>query len=319
MIFIVTFRIYLNIMTFKIKKEYMAKTIYQGFDDFHDDLKYSKTEDEATRSHRESIRQCLENNFNLKRFVKIGSFGNGTNISGYSDTDYLAEIPTIHLKQYSNYSLTKVKNVLEARFPNTNVKIDNPAIVCPFGTFKSETTEVVIADLLYEKFSYNGYNYPVYDISDGSDGWMKICPDVHNDYVRAIDNNNQEIKHHKVKPLIRFIKAWKYYNNVPISSFYLEMFVAKYCEKEEYIDYKQDIYRILNSLTNNELSDINDPTGFSTRIKACKTSNFKNDALSKLNTASIRAKKAQDYALNNDIVEAFEWFNKLYNNKFPKY
>jgi hypothetical protein len=51
-------------------------------------------ETSATVSHRASIKACLENNFGLKRFTRIGSFGNGTNVSGYSDVDYLACLPT---------------------------------------------------------------------------------------------------------------------------------------------------------------------------------------------------------------------------------
>ena len=56
----------------------------------------------------------------------------------------------------------------------------------------------------------------------------------------------------KVKPLIRFIKAWKYYRDVPISSFYLEMRVAKYAEEEETIVYDIDIKRVLVLLRDNK-------------------------------------------------------------------
>ena len=35
------------------------------------------------------------------------------------------------------------------------------------------------------------------------------------------------------KKLARLPKAWKYFNNVPMSSFYLEMRAAKYMAKED--------------------------------------------------------------------------------------
>jgi len=44
-----------------------------------------------------------------------------------------------------------------------------------------------------------------------------------------------------MKPLIRFVKAWKYYNNVPVSSYFLEMKVAKYASNEETILYLIDL------------------------------------------------------------------------------
>jgi tRNA nucleotidyltransferase (CCA-adding enzyme) len=103
----------------------------------------STTESQAAKNHRASIESCLKNNFGLKRFVRIGSFGNGTSISGHSDVDYLASLPTNQLTNISTSSLTKVRNALDTRFPNTGVRVNCPAVVVPFGIAKSEATEVV--------------------------------------------------------------------------------------------------------------------------------------------------------------------------------
>lgn len=75
---------------------------------------------------------------------------------------------------------------------------------------------------------------------------MDASPDAHNDYVRSIDNDLWS----KVKPLIRFIKAWKYFQNVPISSFYLELRVAKYASDESSILYSIDVKRVFALLNN---------------------------------------------------------------------
>ena len=87
-------------------------------------------------------------------------------------------------------------------------------MVCPFGSLSAETTEIVPADF-YKLVDGNN----IYEIPDGSGGWMKAGPKAHNQYVADV---NKKLKY-KVKPLIRFLKAWKYYCNVPISSFYLEI------------------------------------------------------------------------------------------------
>ena len=199
----------------------MARSIEQGFTDFLSNIKATVAETSATVSHRASIQSCLENNFGLKRFTRIGSFGNGTNVSGYSDVDYLACLPTASLKQSSDSSLRVVRDALAARFPNTGVVVRCPTVVCPFGVYKSQHTEIVVADYLKEVSDYK-----VYEIADGSNGWMQICPDAHNAYVDAVDEKHSG----RVKPLIRFIKAWKCYRDVPIKSFYLEMRVAKYAD-----------------------------------------------------------------------------------------
>lgn len=288
----------------------MPRNINSGFSDFHDNIKTSAVETASAKSHRSSIEACLKSNFGLNRFTRIGSFGNGTNISGYSDVDYLACIPTASLTRTSTSSLVKVKNALDARFPNTGVRISTPAVVCPFGTYKSEDTEIVVADYIREDSGFN-----VYEIADGNDDWMSVSPDAHNYYVATVDKKHCG----KVKPLIRFIKAWKYFRDVPIKSFYLEMRVAKYADGESSIIYDIDVKKILAMLMDNEIAAMQDPMRVAGYIYPCKTEAFKRDALSKLKTAAIRAEKARNAEANGDTKTAFDWWRLLYNDKFPTY
>ncbi|HDR9038415.1 MULTISPECIES: SMODS domain-containing nucleotidyltransferase [Burkholderia] len=288
----------------------MPRTIEQGFIDFHNKIKTSAVETAAAKSHRASIETCLRNNFGLNRFTRIGSFGNGTNVSGYSDVDYLACLPRSVLTRTSTASLVKVKNVLDVRFPNTGVKVSTPAVVCPFGTYKSEDTEIVVADYLREEKGFK-----VYDIADGDDGWMEASPDAHNHYVAEVDRKHGG----KVKPLIRFIKAWKYYQNVPIKSFYLEMRVAKYANDEQTIIHHLDVKYFLDRLNNEGLLAMQDPMGVAGYIYPCKSDVQKTDALSRLNTAATRANKAEAARAAGNVSEAFDWWRLLYNDKFPTY
>lgn len=105
-------------------------------------------ESEAAKSHRASIEACLKKNFEIIRFFRTGSFGNGTSIRGYSDVDYFASIPTKNLKQNSDATLRAVRDALDARFPNTDVAVRTPAVLVPFGMDTSESTEVVPVDFI---------------------------------------------------------------------------------------------------------------------------------------------------------------------------
>lgn len=289
----------------------MPRTIDEGFSDFLLKLRTTAVETAAAKNHRASIEACIKNNFGLNRFARIGSFGNGTNISGYSDVDYLASIPTAQLTSTSTASLVKVRNALDARFPSTGVRVSCPAITLPFGTYRSEDTEIVIADFIKEESGYK-----VYEIADCAGGWMRVSPDAHNAYVANIDTKLNG----KVKPLIRFIKAWKYYMAVPISSFYLEMRVAKYASGENTIVYDIDIKNVLKSLLQHGLASLQDPMGFSGYISACKSSALRDDALSKLERAVTRAEKATAaHYSSNDISSAFDWWRLVYDGKFPTY
>ena len=288
----------------------MPRTVDEGFRDFHSKLTPSAAETEAAKSHRASIEARLKRDFGLRRFARIGSFGNGTSISGYSDVDYLASLARDTLTSDSNYSLGKVRNSLDDRFPNTGVRVSCPAVVVPFGTTKSETTEVVPADYVSEDSGHS-----VYDIADCTGGWMRASPDAHNAYVAQI---NEKLGG-KVKPLIRFIKAWKCFRDVPISSFYLELRVAKYASGEQTIIYDMDVKRFLCQLRDCNLAAMQDPMGVSGYIPACKTQALWEDAISKLDTAAARAEKAREEAENGNVAGAFEWWRKLFNHEFPSY
>ena len=289
-----------------------TRTIDQGFRDFLQTLTPTAGESTAAKNHRASIETCLKSNFNMPRFFRTGSFGNGTSISGYSDVDYFAEIPTSKLKKNSTNTLREVRDALDKRFPNTGVRVSCPAVLVPFGTDAKESTEVTPADYI-EDTEEDGYK--VYEIPDCSASWMRSSPDAHNAYVREV---NEDLNN-KVKPLIRFIKAWKYYRNVPISSFYLELRIAKYAEGESSIVYDIDVKGVFSHLDSIDLARMQDPMEISGYISPCSTQAQLDDAKSKLATALTRAQKARDAEVRGDTKEAFDWWDLLYDGNFPSY
>jgi hypothetical protein len=258
------------------------------------------------------VKSCLVNNFECYNFFETGSFGNGTGIRHYSDTDYFAVCPTTNLYQSSGTSLRKVKEALQNTFWNTDgIEVNSPAVKIPFGKYASETLEVTPC-------TYNGMaDTPVgskasYDIADNEDGWMKSSPQAHIAYVKREDDRLNG----KLKPLIQLIKAWKFYDNVPISSFYLELRTTKYAEGETSIIYDMDVKRVMKLLDDNQLASIIDAMGISGYVKACSSDAKKNAALSKLSTGHSRAEKAYEKR-ESDLDKCFYWWNMFYNDRFP--
>jgi len=144
---------------------------------------------------------------------------------------------------------------------------------------------------------------------------MRSSPDAHNAYV---------LRHHqrlaqKVKPLVRFMKAWKFFRQVPISSFYLELRVTKYAEAESSIVYSIDVKRILRWLYDIDLAAMQDPMGISGYIQPCASAAQLADAKSKLLTAMVRAEKAREAEDAGKISDAFYWWRLLYGDQFPSY
>src|SRR5215469_15454862 len=126
----------------------MARTIDDAFEQLLTRLVPTRTEAAMATSHRSSIEQCLTADFGMSRFFRSGSFVCGTNISGYSDIDYFAVIPTSNLNQESDGTLARIASVLRTRFPLTNTRVEGLAVIVPFGTTRSERHEIIPADYI---------------------------------------------------------------------------------------------------------------------------------------------------------------------------
>lgn len=290
----------------------MPRSIDEGFRDFISRLTPSDYESLAAQSHRKSIEQCLKNNFECQGIFRTGSFGNGTSISGYSDVDYFAIIPSTSLKQDSNVTLRLMKEAFQTRFWQTQgIVVRCPAVQVPFGQYVSESTEIVPA----EHIKYSKAGHRIFEIPDCNGGWRYASPDAHNDYVRTVDKKYSG----KVKALIRILKAWKFYRSVPISSFYLEMRTAQYCYTQDSILYIWDLRNVLKKLLDINLGSLQDPCEISGYISPCGTQAKLDDALSKLENAFSRADKALEAYRADDISSSFSWLDLLFDYKFPSY
>jgi len=290
----------------------MAKTLEQGFETFLSRLVPLTSEHDIAKSHKDSVKSCLENNFECHSFFEIGSFGNETGVRHFSDTDYFAAIPANNLYNDSAYTLRKVKEALQDTFWSTEgIAVNAPAVIVPFGQYASETLEItpckfneIVETPVGKKSSY--------DIPDFDGGWMQSSPLAHNAYVKRED----ERLSYKLKPLIKLIKAWKFYNNVPISSFYLELRTTKYAEGKTTIVYDIDLKNVIKILVEKELPSMQDPMGISGYVKACSSTLKYLDALSKAKTGFVRTEKAVGKRESN-LDDCFYWWNLFYNYEFP--
>ncbi len=82
---------------------------------------------------------------------------------------------------------------------------------------------------------------------------IESAPKLHLGYVNAC---NQIPSYGRAKALTRLIKAWKCFNNVPISSFYLEMRCAQHVAGEATYIHVWDVYEVLDSLYMQQLEPI---------------------------------------------------------------
>jgi hypothetical protein len=280
-------------------------TINQHFLDFLAKLTPSTAEVGDYATHRNETQAKLEQYFNSDYVYETGSFKNGSGIRYYSDLDLLVSIPTASQRENSYNMLLAVKSGLQDRFPTSSIHISTPAVRITF----SDNRSVEVTPGYFQQQNTDGYNE--YLIPDYGGGWQKAAPSAHIRYVTSINTSLSS----KVKPLIRLIKAIKYYQDIPISSFYLELRTTKYCEGEEFINYEYDVCRVLNRLVADGLADMRDPAGISGLVSPCSTDNYKEVALSRLTTARDRARKAIDAEKVGNHTDALYWWKMVFGRE----
>lgn len=287
----------------------MTRTVEQAFQVFLERLTPLESERRAAASHRQTVEGALKMAMPVRLFRETGSFHHGTGVRGYSDVDLMVSIGHDRPAS-SDTALGWVRAALQARFSSTRIRVSRPAVVVEFGN-RTETWEVVPAFLT----GRGDRNVLVYDIPGAAKGWMDSAPAEHLDYVNEC---NQIAKvRGGAKKLAQLTKAWKYYNNVPVSSFYLEMRAAQHVAGENSFIPVWDISQLLNKLESHQLAAMNDPKGAAGRFYPCSSDAKKVEALSKLHTAATRASKALTAHREGDAQTAFYYLNLLFDGKFP--
>ncbi|MER5868304.1 hypothetical protein [Streptomyces sp. NPDC002044] len=145
---------------------------------------------------------------------------------------------------------------------------------------------------------------------------MSSAPTAHLDYVNGV--NQQAGILGGAKKLARLAKAWKYYNQVPISSFCLEMRAAQYMAAQASFSAALHLGGYLEWLDQIALADMNNPTGKASRFFACSSTTIKTTALSNLHTAATRARKAVTAEQAWNIRQALDYLDLLFGHQFPK-
>jgi hypothetical protein len=287
----------------------MTLSVAQGFETFLGRLVPLESQRAAAARHRASVEASLRGALDVYLFRETGSFSHGTGVRGHCDVDLLVSIKG-QRPGSSDTALAWVKNALAASFPYTPVRISRPAVVIAFAGGE-ETWEVIPGFVT----GRGGQGVSVYDIPGAATGWLDTAPMKHLAYVTEV-NSRQNIAG-GAKKLARLIKGWKYYNDVPISSFYLEMRAAQYLAGQPSFVPVYDICYLLEHLNRIGLAAMNDPKGAAGRFEACSTPAKKADALSKLSTGAIRARKALDAHRKDEPATAFYYLNLLFGGQFP--
>lgn len=196
--------------------------LHSNFIKFNDTIKLSSSKADNLKTSRDALRKDIRNWFLEKdkkqpKFCWQGSFAMKTTINPISD-DYDLD-DGIYLQEYSND---------EEEWPSTTtvhnwVKTATDERTSVISTDKNTCVRVNYAD---------GYHIdlPIYIMKDDepylahkSNGWMLSDPKAFTDWFIGEINENDE----QLRRLVRYLKAWKDYKNIPLKSIEITILVAE--------------------------------------------------------------------------------------------
>lgn len=304
-----------------IRERSMGDEMWEALEDLSTRIAPREPEIHAKRDRRKAVQDCLRENLDLKAFFLSGSFGHGTAVSGYSDVDYFADLRFTSIPINSNTMLTNVRDTIDGEFPDIGVRIDPPAVIVPFGKKSNEAIEVIPA--IFQERDHMGFKS--YQIADGKGRWIWSSPDRYKHMLAVLDTYWDN----DVKPLVRLIKAWKYYRQVEISSFYLEMRAMKTIlnfsppqpimattESPYFMAYPGMIVLMFENLLKCRLRAVKDPQQLTSMVSACNSADKRDRALAEVELSLREAKEATAAESQGRTDDAYYWWNRFFSRRF---
>ncbi|MEV3993210.1 nucleotidyltransferase [Streptomyces sp. NPDC049837] len=285
-----------------------TETISEAFSEYLKAKTPKKWERDEVTKYRARIHEVLSDEYGVLNFFQSGSFSNGTGITQKSDVDYFTRIPIGRKTVLPSSFLSAMRAVLKRELWEAfDVWVSRPTVSIDF---RQLVTQYEVTPAFYCRTGANGHD--VFLIPGPGNTWRESAPKAHLEYVRAADGDHGG----KVKGLARLLKAWKYENSVPISSFYLEMRAAQYGSSIDNFTYPSALPSMVRTMISNELRSMNDPAGLVNRITPCGSETDRLSALRSLKVSLPHLLTAYDKWTVDDW-EASQEYQKVFGSSFP--
>lgn len=247
-------------------------------------------------------------NYESPTKLLVGSYAKRTAIAPPTDIDVLFVMPYKEFKRYNSHSgngqshlLQDIKNILLEKYSDTDISGDGQVVMVNFVSYN---VEVIPA------FRLKNGNYYIPDTHDDG-SWKETSPksEMKNIIISNVGSNGNTVR------LIKMIKAWKYYCNVPIKSLVIELRAINFLKKWKYYDKSliyydwmvRDFFMKLLKCVNSEckIPGIDEKISYGDKWE------------SKARTALNRAEKACEFKLMVNYIDTIQEWKKIFGDRFP--
>jgi len=288
-------------------------SVSSRFEAFISNIQLTQAQLEDAQTKHTGVRKTLHQAYYTTPFdgstsLLVGSYGKNTEIRPPNDIDIMFVLPPAEYNRYNNLLgnkqsqlLQDVKQILLKTYSTTKMRADGQVIVVPFTSY---AVEVAPAFLL------TSGQYCICDTSLGGK-WKTVDPKAESSALVASNKRSSG----KTIHLIKMAKVWKYYCNVPLKSFAIELLSIDFLASWQYYDKTtvyydwmiRDFFKYIVSKAN---SYIMTPCTYEIIWLG-------EEWKSRADTALARAEKACEYETEkNELLASYEW-KKIFGDDFP--
>ena len=197
----------------------LRTVVSAAFQEVLADLEPNSDEVEADVARVRRIVKSIENGYVVSRAEVMGSHRKDTAVDGVSDIDLFLLLKRDQARWgkkdvSSDTVLTNCRMQIQAGLPSSSVRRDKVAV--SIGIARA-THRIEVVPALFDGFEGT---FPRFRIPDGSGDWMPTAPLAHAAWLQKAHAKGG----HRLKPIIRLLKAWAVSREVtaPLSSYYVE-------------------------------------------------------------------------------------------------
>lgn len=245
---------------------------------------------------------CYNNSF------LIGSWGKSTQIRPPRDIDVLFILPRAVYQRFKlvrgnkqSQLLQEVRSVLLSTNPNTKMRADGQVVLVPFSSYNVEVVPgFPLPNGRYQICNTNRGGK--YEITDPRAEIQKV------DFINSITNGN-------ARNLIRTIKCWQGYCNVPLKSFCIELLVITFLQTYPHKNKSTDYYNLM--VRNFFKFLIGKSNKYVVTPGTKKPVSLGNDWKSKAVSAFKHARDATNWESKNYSCSAGQEWQKIFGTDIP--
>lgn len=288
----------------------MATTVGQAFRELKTNLEITNLQQEKVSTRQRNVRNVVESEMNVLSSFLTGSYSRSTMIAPLSEADidvFIVLDPEYYQANGQVSLLERLKRVLKKTYPKTpQVSTNGQAVTITFTDF--------IVDVV-PSFYRNGGGYLIPSTYDGG-RWIATDPKAH------IEISSKANSAHKgdLIPLVKMIKCWNREINRHFRSFHLEVLSWSIFNNVTISNYSSGARYFFEKGRNLIAVNNPDPAGFGQEVGYYLDTHAKiEQAVSRFQTAYSRARNAEEFERNGQIVNAMNEWRKILGANFPSY